>query len=77
MTSDKLRSYRVFGISVFDTVLTLLGALVIVSLRINPFSLRGLYLTLVIFGMLVLLAIGVHYALGIPTQLNRYLGLSK
>lgn len=65
----ELRKYRLFDMAVFDWVATLIGALLIS--RALGTNIAATMMTMII------LAIVVHAALGIPTMFNAYLGLAK
>lgn len=64
-----IHSVRVLGISLFDVVLTGLGAYLIGRWTgSNPY---------LVFVGLIFLGIGVHGFFGVNTQLNSWLGISK
>jgi hypothetical protein len=65
---NSLRGPKLNGISVFDVVATAFGAFILSNvLKIH---------TIIIFILLIILAIGIHYALGVPTMLNYFLGIN-
>ena len=70
-TVTSLRQPKLFGISIFDVLLTLLAALAIQKYLYKDMDL------LVIFLGLVVLGIVIHWVTGTPTMLNYYLGISK
>ena len=66
---SSIRTYRIFGMAIFDWIATMLGALLIS--RVIGTCFAGTFIVLII------VAIIVHAAIGIPTMLNVYLGLAK
>jgi hypothetical protein len=74
-TIDFIRSYRVFGMAVFDWVSTILSVLFlrwyfpsIVVWSYSPF--------MIVVGV-VAFVVSIHYLTGTPTMLNYYIGLSS
>lgn len=68
-----LRKPKVFGMAIFDWVLTLIAAILLSRFVFGDY---GLLKVLALFILLVILAIAVHHILGINTPLSRYLGLA-
>jgi succinate dehydrogenase/fumarate reductase cytochrome b subunit len=64
-----LRKYRAFDMAIFDWVATLIGAILLS--RVIGINFGALFL------IMIILAIIVHAALGIPTMFNAYIGLAK
>ena len=64
-----LRSVHIADMAVFDWVATGLAAYAVG--RFFDVSI------VVVFLLLILSAIGLHYGLGVPTRFNAYLGLAK
>jgi hypothetical protein len=70
-----LRGPKIVGVALFDLSSTALGAYILS----NFLTYLGVFktsTTLILFILLVILAIGTHYVLGIPTMLNYYLGIN-
>ena len=67
-TIQWLRGHKLNGIAAFDLVATAIVAFIL--------SGKGYMHVLVIFILLIILAIGVHYAMGIPTMMNHYLNIN-
>lgn len=74
-----LRSYRIFGIALFDLILSIIGTILIMLLfwRIHYRTLP--VLNFVIAGALLAIPIGIfsHVLIGQNTKLNYVLGLSE
>lgn len=72
---NRLRSPKIVGVALFDLSSTALGAYILS----NVLKYLGVFetgTTLILFILLIILAIGTHYVLGIPTMLNHYLGIN-
>jgi hypothetical protein len=75
-TLNWLRGPKLNGISAFDMIATVIGAFIL-SNTVHFLNQFGTYtLTLIIFIMLILFAIGLHYVMGVPTMLNHYIGIN-
>ncbi len=79
MNLTKLRSYRIFGIALFDLIIAIIGTILILllarfkwfsNLSITPFVLAGILLT-------IPLGIFFHIIFGVNTTLNYRLRLSN
>ncbi len=79
MNLIKLRSYRIFGIALFDLIIAIIGTILILllarfkwfpNLSITPFVLVGILLT-------IPLGIFFHIIFGVNTTLNYRLKLSN
>lgn len=65
---ERLRAHKVGGMAAFDWAATAAFALGVARARDRPFAPT--------FAWLVVAAVSVHAALGVPTQLNAYLGIN-
>jgi hypothetical protein len=63
--NEGVHSYRLFGIAIIDLVMTIIFAFII-SYNLN-------HNFIVIFILLMLLAIGLHYIFGVNTTINKFL----
>ena len=75
---DKIRKPKIIGMSIFDWVATFIFS-VIIALLVNYFAKldESVYITIIkTFIIMMFVAILAHYAFGIPTMLNYYLGLN-
>ena len=73
---DKLRKPKFINMAIFDIVATFIGALFLAKMfykHKNNFWLS----TIIIFTILIILGIIIHYMFNIPTMLNYYLGLNS
>lgn len=75
-TIQWLRGPKLNGIAAFDLVATAMGAFILSRAVkfLNRFE--GYTLTFILFILLIILAIGVHYVMEIPTMMNHYLGIN-
>jgi hypothetical protein len=71
-----LRGPKLNGIAAFDLISTAMGAFVLSGTIKLLDRFKGYTHVLVIFILLIILAIGVHYIMEIPTMLNHYLGIN-
>lgn len=72
---NKLRGPKIKGVAIFDVVATFMGAFLLSRIKIfKDFNI--FIITIILFIILILIAIATHYALGIPTMLNYYLGIN-
>jgi hypothetical protein len=69
-TLARLRSVHIMDMAVFDWLATMIGAIVLASVFSSEHVVG-------IFILLIVTAIVAHWAFGIPTMLNAYLGLAK
>ncbi len=79
MGLKKIRSYRIFGIALFDLTLAIVGTVVIVLIAKRIWFPRLKVLNFVIAGVLLAIPLGifVHILFGRDTTLNYKLGLSN
>lgn len=79
MNIATLRSYRIYGIALFDVIASVIGMLIIMyfvhdhyypELPLTNFMITGIVLTIPI-------GIAFHLLFGVNTTLNYYLGLSN
>jgi hypothetical protein len=75
-TINWLRGPKLNGIAAFDLVATAAGAFILSGTIKLLDGFKGYTHVLVIFILLIILAIGVHYAMEIPTMMNHYLGIN-
>jgi hypothetical protein len=75
-TVNWLRGPKLNGIAAFDLVATAVGAFMLSGTIKLLDRFKGYTHVLVIFILLIMLAIGVHYAMEIPTMMNHYLGIN-
>jgi hypothetical protein len=76
---DKMRQPKFIGMAVFDWVATFIFS-VIIALLVNYFAKldESFYITIIkTFIIMIFITILAHYAFGIPTMLNYYLGLNS
>lgn len=73
-----LRSYRIYGMAIFDWIITLLGAYILAKLLAPYFRSENFYRVFfnITFG-LIIIAIFLHKMLNINTMLGYYLGLNE
>ena len=71
-----LRSPKLNGIAAFDLVATAIGAFILSGTIRLLDRFKGYKHVLVIFILLIILAIGIHYVMEIPTMMNHYLGIN-
>ena len=74
-----LRKYRIFGISLFDLLTSIIG-LIIIFLIAKYFHFKNLKsINFIIAGVLLAIPLGIifHIIFGTNTTLNYYLGLSN
>ncbi len=71
---QQLRSFRIFGIAIFDLVASLIAVNLVLSLL-----LKRLDYQLIIFGSIITIPLGIviHYIFGINTKLNELLKLNS
>lgn len=76
---DKIRSYRVFDMAIFDWVVTLLAAWAFINYVVpNVRSLKRLDLTPCAWILgIVVLGIFLHWLFRVPTVVGHWVGLSK
>ena len=67
----RIRSYRIWGMAIFDWVLTLIGAYIL-NWYVFP---RERYWKVLI--LTVFIGIVTHRVMGIPTMFNYYLGVGE
>lgn len=76
---SKLRQYRIFGLSIFDIITSIIGMILLFLIlwkchfkNLNPF-------TFIIAGIILVIPFGIiiHIIFGVNTQLNYKLGLSN
>ena len=71
-----LRDKKIFGIAAFDMLVTVLASFILAK-TIKSIHETGIFmLTFIIFILLILFAIWLHYTINIPTMLNYYLGIN-
>jgi hypothetical protein len=75
-TINWLRGPKLNGIAAFDLVATAMGAFILSGAIKLLDRFNGYTHVLVIFILLIILAIGVHYAMEIPTMMNHYLNIN-
>lgn len=71
-----LRGPKLNGIAAFDLVSTAIGAFILSGTIRMLDRFKGYTHVLVIFILLIILAIGIHYFMEIPTMMNHYLGIN-
>lgn len=64
---DRARAIKVLDMSVFD-----IAATAAVSYLVSTYA-GGFF---IVFILMIILGITVHYTLGVPTRLNSYIGLT-
>lgn len=69
----KLRSYRLFNISLFDVIATYFAAVIISYFMKRKMIIKHIFK---VFLLLIVIGIITHKVLNIPTMLNHYLGLN-
>ena len=71
-----LRSQKLNGIAAFDLIATAIGAFVLSKIVILLNKFEGFTLVFIIFILMMISAIGVHYIMEVPTMLNHYIGIN-
>ena len=71
-----LRGPKLNGIAAFDLFATLIFSFILSGLFKYLDRFEGYTHVFVIFILLLIIAIGIHYFMEIPTMLNHYLGLN-
>ena len=71
-----LRGPKLNGIAAFDLFATAVAAFLISGIIKILERFKGYTHVFVIFILLIIIAIGVHYFLEIPTMLNHYIGIN-
>jgi len=75
-TINWLRGPKLNGIAAFDVFATAIGAFLISGTIKMLDRFTGYMHVFVIFVLLIIMAIGVHYVLEVPTMLNHYIGIN-
>lgn len=73
---NSLRSFRIGGIALFDVLATIVSSFVL-SAFIFDGRKKIMMATMIISILLIIMAIPIHYFLGVKTMLNYYIGLSE
>lgn len=75
---DEIRQYTIFGMAIFDWVLTLIGSYILIWFLYPYFMNRFAYINffIVVTISVIILGIIIHKILGIDTMLGYYLGLN-
>lgn len=75
-TINWLRGPKLIGIAVFDVLATLAGAFVVSGAikKLNRFE--GYTHVFIVFILLIIIGIGVHVVMDIPTMFNHYIGIN-
>lgn len=71
-----LRGPKLNGIAAFDLVATAIVSFILSGTIRLLDRFKGYTHVLVIFILLIILAIGIHYIMEIPTMMNHYLGIN-
>ena len=66
-----LRGPKIGGIAAFDLLATVATAGIIARMAGG-----GVQMTIIAFSVLMIIAIGIHWYIGIPTMLNYYLNIN-
>jgi len=79
MSIQELRSHKIFGLAVFDLVLSFVGVILIFLLTWRIYFRNLDWWRFVIAAIVVTIPIGIvfHVLFGVNTQLNYQLGLSN
>lgn len=70
------REYRICGIAVLDFTLTILAAILLVSIKYDVQSREGFMKVIQLLFYLILVGSSVHKLMKVDTMLNYYLGCS-
>ena len=75
MILQQLRSYRIYGIALFDLFTAVIGIFMFTYIVSSTLTYSQRLLWSVVF--VIPVGVATHFILGIPTTLNYYLGISR